>query len=153
MDIDELDNEETPEVPEYKDLVVKEPELEVDLEDDDSKSVTETEEESPQTSDIKAVLHAITPSSKYQRVNDLARPAMVSRIFPDNLLDKQKLVVLSLIEEHDENDSDIPVIDYIMNVQDMFSIGYEGRGIIERLEIAGVAHEEELEKMAKDLMG
>jgi hypothetical protein len=147
------DDIEEPEEPiTYEDLVVEEPEREVDLEDYEApKSYTETEEDAPQLSDLKAVLRAISPRSKFERVNDLAQPAMVSRIFPDNLLDKNKLIVLSLLEEYEEEDSEVPVIDIISNVQDILSIGYEGRGIVERLEIAGVAHEEEMEKLAKDL--
>lgn len=137
---------------EYQDLVTEEPEREVNVEEyNPPKSVTETEEDTGQDSDLKAVLRSISPKSKYPRINDLARPAMVSRIFPDNLLDKQKLIVLSLLEEYDENMDEIPIIDIIQNTQDMLSIGYEGRGIVERLEIAGVAHEEEMEKLAKDL--
>lgn len=136
----------------YEDLKTEEPEREVDLDElDIPRTVTETEEEHTQKSDIKAILDSISPKSKYQRINDLTQPAMVSRIFPDNMLDKNKLTVLSLLEEYEELDSEVPVIDTIMNVQDILSIGYEGRGIVERLEIAGVAHEEEMEKLAKDL--
>lgn len=148
-------NEEPEEVIEpinYEDLKTEEPEREVDLDElDIPRTVTETEEEHTQKSDIKAILDSISPKSKYQRINDLTQPAMVSRIFPDNMLDKNKLTVLSLLEEYEELDSEVPVIDTIMNVQDILSIGYEGRGIVERLEIAGVAHEEEMEKLAKDL--
>lgn len=137
---------------EYQDLVTEEPEREVSLEDYEAPvSVTEAEEDSPQTSDLKAVLRSISPKFKYDRINDLCQPAMVSRIFPDNLLDKQKLIALALLEEYEEDDDTVPVIDIIMGVQDALSIGYEGRGIVERLEIAGVAHEEEMEKLAKDL--
>jgi len=137
---------------EYEDLVTEEPEREVDFGDYDApKSVTEVEEEAPQRSDLQAVLHAISPTFKYPRINDIVKSAMVSRIFPDNLLDKNKLIVLSLLEEYDEEDDEVPVIDIIQNVQDALSIGFEGRGIVERLEIAGVAHEEEMEKIARDL--
>lgn len=147
-------NEEPEEIQEpvtYEDLVTEEPERDIDASAYESpKSVTETEEDTPQKSDLQAILHAITPKFKYKRVNDLCQSAMVSRIFPDNLLDKQKLIVLSLLEEYGEEE-DIPVIDIMMSAQDGLSIGYEGRGIAERLEIAGVAHEEEMEKLAKDL--
>lgn len=137
---------------EYNDLVTEEPEREIDIEDFDApKSVTEAEEEAPQLSDLKAVLCSLSPKFKVSRVNDLVQSAMVSRVPPDNLLDKQKIIVLSLVEEYNEDDAEIPVIDIIMNVQDALLIGLEGRGIVERLEIAGVAHEEEMEKIARDL--
>lgn len=136
----------------YEDLVTEEPELEVDLEDYEApRGVNDVEQDMSQLSDLKAVLKAISPKFENERVNQLTQPAMVSRIFPDNVLDKNKLIVLNLIEEDEDLGGDIPLIDYIMNVQDALSIGYEGRGIVERLEIAGVAHEEEMEKLAKDL--
>lgn len=148
---DDIEEPEEPVVT-YEDLVTEEPENELDLDDYDApRSVTETEEDAPQTTDIKYIIDKLSPKSKFQRVNDLAQPAMVSRVFPDNLLDKMKLMVYSLIIEHEEEDSELPFADYVFNTQDMVSIGYEGRGIIDRLELAGVAREEEMEKALKDL--
>lgn len=138
----------------YQNMVTVLPEREVFLDADDvemHKSATEVEEDSIQQSDTKVILKALTPKSKYPRVNDICQPAMVSRIFPDNLLDKQKLIVLALLQEYGES-AVPPFIDLMMNVQDFLSIGYNGMGIVERLEMAGVAREEELEKQVRDLM-
>src|SRR4030042_2432889 len=121
-------NEESGEIEEpikYEDMVTEEPEREVDIDEYEApKTVSETRDEAPQKSDIQAILHAISPKSKYTRINDLVQPAMVSRIFPDNMLDKQKLAVLGIEEEYAEDDADIQVMDIIMNVQDIMSIGY-----------------------------
>jgi hypothetical protein len=146
------EQEEKIEQTKYEDLVTEESEREV--EDDtanEPRTVTEAGEDTPQKSDIQAILQGLTPKFKYPRINDIAQSAMVSRIFPDNLLDKQKLAVLALLEEYDEDDSEVPVIDIIMNMQDAMSIGYEGRGIADRMEMAGVAHEEEMKKLADGL--
>jgi hypothetical protein len=149
---EDFEEEFTKEPTTYEELVTEEPEREVTAEAyESSATATETMEDAPQTSDIQAILKSLSPKSKYPRVNDLCQPAMVSRIFPDNLLDKNKLIVLDLVEEHEETDVDIPLMDYIMNTQDMLSVGYEGRGIVERLEIGGVVNEKEMEQMAKEL--
>ena len=138
----------------YSEMVTTLPEREVFLDAEDvtmGKSATEIEEEGGQQSDLKATLAALTPKSRYQRVNDICQSAMVSRIFPDNLLDKQKLIVLSLLQEYDET-AIPPFIDLMMNTQDMLSIGFNGMGIVERLELYGVAREEDLEKQINNLM-
>ncbi len=135
----------------YEDLVTEEPERELNLDDyEPPKTVSETEEDSPQTSDIKAILRSLTPRFKNERVNEFAQSAMVSRIFPDNYLDKMKMTAFAVIEEYDDGE-DIPVMDIIMGVQDALSIGYEGKGIVERMELAGVARDEEIEKLARDM--
>lgn len=138
-------------LPTYEDLVQEEPEREINLEEYGGNTITEEENGTEGKTDIQAILKVLTPRFPSKRLNDLLQPAMVSRIFPDNLLDKNKLIVLTLLQEHDPDDLSIDPVGYISMVQDGLSIGYEGRGIIDRLEIAGVAHEEELEKLSKDL--
>lgn len=46
---------------------------------------------------------------------------------------------------------DVDVVSFISMAQDGLSIGFEGRGRLEDLEIAGVAHDEEMEKLSKEL--
>lgn len=114
------------------------------------KTLTEAEEETEHKTDLQAAMKALLPRFKDKRTNDLLQSAMVSRIFPDNYLDKNFLLVMSLIEEQEELD-DIDIMGIISTVQDATSIGYEGRGRVDILEIAGVAHEEEMEKLTKEL--
>jgi hypothetical protein len=131
--------------------VLEEPEQELELEEaEGDQTLSEAEEEAPHDSDLKAVLRYLHPKYKDKRLNELLQSAMASRIFPDNFLDKNYLLVMSLIEEK-EGDNDIDVVGIISMVQDGTSIGYEGRGRVEDLEVAGVAHEEELERLSKDL--
>lgn len=129
----------------------EEDELPVDLDDDEEypRTIGEEMEESRQVTNVQAVLKSLTPRFPNRRVNELLQSAMVSRIFPDNFMDKHFLITAALIEEYDPFD-DPPVIEIISWVQDGLSIGYEGRGIGDRLEIAGAA-EEEMEKLSKQL--
>lgn len=137
----------------YEDLVTEEPEREVDLEEyEPPKTLAEAEEETEHKTDLQAAMKALLPTYKDKRLNELLKSAQVSRIFPDNFLDKNYLLVMSLIEESEVNeDADVDIIGIISTVQDGLSIGYEGKSRIEILEIAGVAHEEEMEKLAKEL--
>jgi len=150
---DEKDNElkDKSKLPSYDELAQEEPEREINTDDYDGGTITEEESNSEQKTDIQAILKTLTPRFPSKRLNDLLQPAMVSRIFPDNLLDKNKLIVLSMLQEHEPDDLTVDPIGYISMVQDGLSIGYEGRGIVDRLEIAGVAHEEELDKLSKEL--
>lgn len=137
--------------PTYTDLVTEEPERPTDIDGFKSpKPLTEEEEDSVSRSDLKEAMHRLLPRFVNKRIDELLQPAMVSRIFPDNYIDKHFLITASLIEEHDPTD-DVDVLGIISKVQDGLSIGYEGRGRIDILEIAGVAHEEEMEKISKEL--
>ena len=132
-------------------VVIEEAEQEFEMEDyEGGGTLAEAEEEAPHQSDLQAVLRYLHPKYKDKRLNELLQSAMSSRIFPDNFLDKNYLLVMSLIEEL-EGSGDIDVVGIISMVQDGTSIGYEGRGRVEDLEVAGVAHEQEMEKLTKEL--
>jgi len=118
--------------------------------EDVGKSLSESEDEALHQSDLQSVLKSLSPKFKNERMNELLQPVMVSRIFPDNYLDLNYLLVMSMIEELGE-DSDVDIVGIITGVQVGTSIGYEGRGIADRLEIAGVAQEQEMEKLSKEL--
>jgi hypothetical protein len=118
--------------------------------EDVGKSLSESEDEALHQSDLQPVLKSLSPKFKNERMNELLQPVMVSRIFPDNYLDLNYLLVMSMIEELGE-DSDVDIVGIITGVQVGTSIGYEGRGIADRLEIAGVAQEQEMEKLSKEL--
>ncbi len=136
-------------VPSYEEMVQEEPEREVDLSKfaTTAKTIEEEEQDTVQKTDIQAILGNLTPKFKNPRINELCQSAMVSRIFADNYQDKHYLIAAALIEE----DTDPDVVAIISQSQDALSIGYEGRGIDDRLEIAGVAGEKDLEKLQKDL--
>ena len=151
-DMDEFEEEPVEEIPPvYEDLVIEEPEVEVALEEIPiNRTVSETEEETPQSTDLQAAMRALLPKFANKRMNELLQPTLVSRIFPDNFIDLNFLLSMTLIEEH-EPDADVDVVGIISTVQAGTSIGYEGRGRVDVLEIAGVAHEEEMEELTKKL--
>jgi hypothetical protein len=129
--------------------IIEDSERETGMEDV-GKSLSESEDEALHQSDLQSVLKSLSPKFKNERMNELLQPVMVSRIFPDNYLDLNYLLVMSMIEELGE-DSDVDIVGIITGVQVGTSIGYEGRGIADRLEIAGVAQEQEMEKLSKEL--
>ena len=131
-------------------VFLDEPEREIGGDFEAGKSLAEAEEDTQQKTDLQSAMKYLLPKYKSQRMNELLQSAMVSRIFPDNLLDKNYLLVMAMIEECADDD-DIDIVGIISTVQDALSIGYEGRGRIDILEIAGVAHEEEMEKLSKEL--
>ena len=132
-------------------VAIEEPEQEIDFGDYEAgKSLSEVEEETPHQTDLQSAMKAIIPRFKDKRMDSLLQPVMVSRVFPDNYLDLNYLLVMSQIEEH-EGEPDIDIVAIITGAQVATSKAYEGKHIIDILEIAGVAHEEELEKLSKDL--
>jgi hypothetical protein len=151
---DEIENPEVNEddIPSYNDLKTEEPERVVAVAGYKPSTPTESEEEeeSEHKTDIQAILLSLTPRFKNKRLNELVRSSMVSRIPPDNFTDKHFLLTAALIEEQIYDDNFDPV-GIISQTQDALLIGFEGRGIADRLEIAGVAHEQELDKLSKEL--
>lgn len=138
--------------PTYEQLVTEEPEREVELEEYDTpKTVSDAMAESGNQSDLKAVLQSLTPTSKNERLNEFGKSAMVTRTYPDNVIDKQKCIVLDIIESAEEDDADVDIMGAIMYAQDVCLIGLQGKGIADRIEIAGAAHEQDMEKLSKDL--
>ena len=136
----------------YDELVTEEPEREVSIEEYKGvKTVSEEEEEGELKSDVKYILRTLTPRFPDKKLDALLQPVMVSRIFPDNMMDSCKMTVLSRLQSFEPSDNTIDPWSIILATHNAHSIGFEGRGIIDRLEIAGVAREEELEKLSKDL--
>lgn len=100
--------------------------------------------------DLQRAMRYLRPTYKDPRFDELMQSAMASRIFPDNYLAKINFTSIMLIEEQ-EGEPDIDVMGIINKTQDAHSIGYEGRYRGEIIELAGVAHEEEMEKLSKEL--
>lgn len=133
-------------------VITDDEELDIGLEEnEDIKTLSEAEEEAPHQTDLQAVLKYLHPKYKDKRLDELLQSAMSSRIFPDNFWAKHRLIVTALVEEYAEDGVDIDIMSIISMTQDALSIGYEGRGRVEDLEVAGVAHEEEMEKLSREL--
>lgn len=127
------------------------PQREVDLDELElAKSMTESEEETEHKTDLQTAMKHLLPKYKTKRMNELLQPIMMSGIFPDNYLDLNYFLVMSMIEEG-EGEADIDFSGIVTAAQVATSIGYERRGRIDILEVAGVAHEEEMQKLSKEL--
>lgn len=151
-EIEQPEGEQEASIPEYEDLVTEEAELEVSVEEANgmAKGVTESEEEAEMKSDFQAAVRRLFPKYKDEELNDVLQSAMVARTFPENLKDKAYAITLSILEAQ-EGDPDMDVVGTISKVQDAVGIGYEGRGRIDVIEMAGAAKEEELEKISSQL--
>lgn len=140
-------------IPEYDDLVTEEEELlgEVDAgEYGGAPTATEEIEGGGNQSDIKAILTQLRPKYKDPRLQELSESITVSRIYDDNFRAKHALLVLDYIEENQDN-SDIDVVFIMSAIQDIESRAYRGMERIELLELGGIAREEEMEQIAKQL--
>lgn len=135
----------------YEDVVIEEDERAVAVgELPKAGTLSEAEQETEQISDLKAVLKYLHHQYPDKKLNNILQSAASSRIFPDNLLDKQYAITAPYIEEHGD-EAGFDLMGTISIVQDALSRGFEGRQRIEDLEIGGVIHEEEIEKLSKEL--
>jgi hypothetical protein len=137
-------------IPTYEELVKEEPEREINLQEI-PKTIEDEENISRTKTDAQAILQALTPQFKDKELNEVLQPIMVSRVFPDNMLDSCKMTVLSRLLKFSPTDNSIDVWGIISATHVAHSIGFEGRAIADRLEIAGAVQEQELEKLSKDL--
>ncbi len=138
----------------YDELKTTEPERKVDLpETDGHKSLDEAEGEVSTLTDVQASLRRLFPQFESKIINKVAQAAMVARIAPDVFLDMIYLTVTSIVEELDaDGKEDIDVQGIINLTYAAFSIGLDGKGRIDALELAGSSREsEELEKLSKGL--
>ena len=135
----------------YGDLVTVEDEREINLEDyEPPKTLSEEEEETQQITDFRAAVKAIKPKFMTKRQNDLLQPIMMGRTFPDNYLDLNYFLTMSMVEEQ-ENEKDIDFISIVTGNQVATSISYEGRHIIDIEELFGVSRDQEMDELSKKL--
>lgn len=137
--------------PEYDDLMTETAERQVDIGDLPSgKTLTESEDETDPKSDFQIALKELRPVCPDEKLRIVLESARVSRIYPDNLLDKMFPIVMARFED-DEGGEDIDFIQTLMLVQDAMLVGLEGKGIIDVMEMLGATKEAELEKLTQGL--
>jgi hypothetical protein len=153
---DDLDGEESqgaeslePEL-NIDDVEITEEQERTDNESYGGQSLAEAEETAQNDSDIKTIAKYLHQQYKDPVFNEIMQSAASSRIFADNMKDKNYGIVMSRIMQH-EPDEAFDVMALISAVQDGCSRGFEGRQRIEDLELAGVAREEEMEELTKKL--
>lgn len=122
----------------FSGLETAEPDRDIDVTElaNVHRSVMEVESESPNLTDLQATLKYLIPKFADEEINKLAQAIMVARVFPDTYLDRMFLTVVSLVEGHKSKDN-IDVMMIINLVDSIFSIGLDGKGRIDIIEVMG----------------
>ena len=116
--------------------------------DDSENTLEESEASASDQSDLKATLQRLFPRFADDAVDRVAQAIMVARVHPESYLDQIYLTVLSILRRYDPRQR-VDVMGTINMVTSAFSIGLDGKGRIDAIEIHGSAKEEsELEKIA-----
>lgn len=136
----------------YRELAQEAPEREIDVpEAIQSKSLTEKMDETPSLSDLQFTISRLFPEFDETEMNELAKIAMVARVAPDVFSDLIYLVTVSLIQKQDP-EKQIDVIGTLAKVYAIMSIGLDGKGRIDQIELHGAAKEEkELERLGRSI--
>ncbi len=119
------------------------------------KTLTQVEEESPTDSDLKITLRRLFPRYANKYIDAVAQAVMVARIFPDTILDRIYLTVVSIVERMEVDEVlDIDVMEVINLVTTAFEIGLDAKGRIDAIELHGSAREaEEVENVGRNMGG
>lgn len=102
------------------------------------KSRSEAEEEPADLSDLKATLNRLFPRFAVDKIDRVARSAMVARISPDVFQDIIGLTVTDVVEmwnEDEDADGELDVQEVINLVYFAFSIGLDGKGRLDAIQI------------------
>jgi len=140
----------------YEELATEAPEREVGVLDEESggetkrKSLAEKLEETSELTDMQSAVASLFPG---ELGNDVANKTMIGRIAPDVFISALKLMTIQDLTESDP-DKPINVVRTMMKNYVLLSIGLDGKGRIDLIELAGANKEtEELEKLGKGLFG
>lgn len=141
----------------YNELATEAPEREIELLDEEKegdkakrKSLAEKMEEGTDLTDMQSAVRDLFPSGLG---DDVANAVMVGRVAPDVFISALRLMTVQDIMESDP-DKSINVVKTMMKNYVLLSIGLDGKGRIDLIELAGASKEtEELEKLGKGLFG
>ena len=101
-----------------------------------TRSRAEAEEEPVDLSDLKATLNRLFPRIPVDKIDRVVRSAMVARISPDVFQDIIGLTVTDIVEMWDEEyDGELDVQEVINMVYFTFSIGLDGKGRLDAIQI------------------
>jgi len=115
-----------------------------------SGSLSDAEETAKNVSDIQTIAGYLHPKYPDKKLNSILQSAASSRVYPENVLDKNNIIVLSRALDKDPFES-FDLIELISYVQDGISIGIDGKGRVEDLELAGVSNDKELQEISKKM--
>lgn len=133
----------------YSQLAEERPERTIEeIEEGRAKTLSEKAEEAPSLTDMQAALLRLFPEGLGGQV---ANSAMIARIAPDVFLDLLYLMTESDVFTSDpDKPIDVPLL--ALKNYTLLSIGLDGKGRIDQIELAGASKEsDELEKLGKEL--
>lgn len=138
----------------YEEMATKTPEREVELleEEDEAKrkSLSEKLEEGTDLTDMQSAIANLFPGDLGGKVYNTL---MIARVSPDVFMPLLKLLVNEKIKKSDPHKT-ISVASTLAEVYTLLSIGLDGKGRIDHIELAGASKEsEEIEKLGKGLFG
>ncbi|MHA2070101.1 MAG: hypothetical protein ACXABY_37520 [Candidatus Thorarchaeota archaeon] len=115
------------------------------------KTLEDKMSEAPDLSDLKYTIGRHFPEFTDTELNTLAGIAMVARVAPDAFVDLIYINVVNILQKH-RPEEEIDVIGTMTKVYSIFSIGLDGKGRVDQIELHGTAREEkELEKLSREL--
>ena len=135
----------------YKEMAVKEDELEIVLDDEKEgvKSLSQKIEETPNLSDMQTASLKLFPDD----LGDLvANKVMIGRIAPDAFLPLLHMMTKADIAKADPS-KPINVEQCLLSNYILLSVGLDGKGRIDELELAGAARDEEESDKLSKLLG
>jgi len=139
----------------FDELATEEAERKVEpLEDEgngtEAKSLTEKLDEAPELSDMQTAIRQLFPGELGGKIYNAL---MIARVAPDVFIPLLKLLVNEEIKRSNYK-KPVSVASTLAKVYTLLSIGLDGKGRIDHIELAGASKEtEELEKLGKGLFG
>lgn len=140
----------------YEELATEEPERKIDLFDEieedgaNPKSLSEKVGEAPELSDLQAAIARLFPEDLGDEV---INKVMVARVAPDVFIPLLKMLVNEEIIKSDPQ-KPISVATTVAKLYTLLSIGLDGKGRIDHIELAGASKEQdELKELGKGLFG
>jgi hypothetical protein len=115
-------------------------------------------ENAPNQTDLQTTLARLFPKFKDKYIDEIADAIMIGRISPDVFLDLIYLTVTDIVEDMDADNkgdtlyTNISVQAVINKIYAVFSIGLEGKGRLDAINVCGASRDaQELDAVAKGL--
>lgn len=129
----------------YGDMSQEEPERELELSDEELaqvSSLSKRTELSPNLSDMQTAMLKLFPEDLMPKARKLLDLLMVGRIAPDVFMSLMRILVKQAVRRSDPR-KPLFVGEMVALIYGVLSIGVDGKGRIDALELAGAAREEQ----------
>ncbi len=124
-----------------------------EIDETDDKNPKTLDEKSEETSDLTDMQSAIKKLFPSGLGGEIYNALMIARVAPDVFIPLLRLIVVSEVMKSPA-DTPISVVDIMAKIYTLLSIGLDGKGRIDHIELAGASKDtEELEGLGKRLFG